>query len=82
MRIALKSDCKEPVTYAVAMHRDDWTNSIEFVYDRLGLHDCQTYQDPDVIECLIKLTGERPSTGWLLKDGVHGIHWAYKVESK
>ena len=81
MRTAIKSKCKEPVTYAIAMHKDDWNNNIELVYNEVSIDDCLVYDDsPNVVECLIRLTPEHPNTGWQLKSGVYGIQWAHRVD--
>ena len=68
------------MTYAVAMHKDDWKTKIEFVYPDILMQECQEFKDdPNIVECMIHLSKEHPTTGWQLKDKVYGIHWAYIV---
>lgn len=80
LRTAIKSKCKEPVTYAVAMHKDDWSKNIESVYNEVPLFDCQVYSlMPDITECKVRLTPEQPITGWQLRAGAHGAKWINRV---
>ena len=88
-RTAIKSLCPQPVVYAVAMFKVDWEINIDHVYkdfDLLECHDATDVSDAalgdEVTECLIRVTPEKPLTGWQLKPESYGIHWAHKVQDK
>ena len=82
-RVALKSKSPQPVTYAVAMSYKDWTSNMVHAYPDMLLDGCHvTAKDPEIIECLIRLTKDHPFTGWQLKPDSYGIQWAHKVETK
>ena len=79
--MALKSECDKPVTYAVAMNTDDWVVNMEHAYADFDLVQCKPAPDEqDVVECMIRVTPEKPVTGWQLRKEAYGIHWAYKVD--
>lgn len=70
-RTAIKSKCAYPVVYAVAMFNQDWMLNIEHAYkdfDLIECHDVTSKEEAgdgdDVTECLIKVTPEKPMTGW------------------
>jgi len=64
-RMALKSECDKPVTYAVAMNTDDWVVNMEHAYADFDLVQCKPAPDEqDVVECMIRVTPEKPVTGW------------------
>ena len=70
-RTAIKSKCPGPVTYAVAMFTLDWELNFEHAYkdfDLIECHDVTEMADAkagdDVTECLIRVTPEKPMTGW------------------
>lgn len=89
-RTAIKSKCTVPITYAVAMFNQDWMLNIEHAYkdfDLVECHDATPVKESgdveevdDVTECLIRVTPEKPMTGWQLKPESYGIHWAHKVQ--
>ena len=64
-RIAIKSACLEPVTYAVAMNHNDWTINMVHAFSDMQLEGCHVAtKDKDVTECLITLDKDHPVTGW------------------
>ena len=71
------------------MFNIDWEINIDHVYKDFDLVECHDATDvsdaalgDDVTECLIRVTPERPLTGWQLKPESYGIHWAHKVPDK
>ena len=69
-RVALKSRCLQPVTYAIAMTPDDWTVNLALAYPDILVDGCHfSKENPDLIECLIRLTPDHPVTGWQTKPG-------------
>ena len=52
-------------------------------FDLVECHDATNKEEAgdqdDVTECLIRVTPEKPMTGWQLKPESYGIHWAHKV---
>ena len=80
MRTAIKTKCEHPVTYAIAMRKDDWLHNIQFVYPDVPMNECEAVKDqPEVIECMVHLSKEHPATGWQMRDGVYGIHSAHRI---
>lgn len=80
-RTALKSNCPKAIGYVVAMDRDDWLMNIEHAHpDTEELGCIQAAEDENILECLFRLSPEHPVTGWQLKKGAHGVHWAFKVD--
>ena len=67
------------------MFNEDWTLNVEHAYKDFDLLDCHDVtevdarEEGDVTECLIKVMPEKPFTGWQLKPGSYGIHWAHKI---
>lgn len=83
MRIGLKSNCKEPVTYGVTMFSEDWTTNMDHVHSGTKQLACGVVdQKEDIIECLFRLTPENPVMGWSMKSQAYGVHAARKVPNQ
>ena len=64
-RVALKSRCLQPVTYAIAMTREDWSVNMALAYPDILIDGCHlSAENPALVECLIRLNHGHPVTGW------------------